>query len=523
MTPNPHVGIIGAGISGLRCADILIQNGARVTILEARDRIGGRVHQSTVGDHVVDLGPNWIHGSGENPIMTIAEETGSAMYDAECGGNIAFSRDGDLINEETSAKVQDFVWTTIAEAFQYSNQHGETIPVEKSLFDFFCERIEHTSFSDEEKQLCLDSCRLWGAYVGDQIDKQSLKFFRLEECVDGSNFVVASTYKAILNHISKTALEKADIHLNEPVTNITAPPRNKSPCTQVTVTTRHGKSYAFDEVVVTCPLGWLKQNTTAFTPPLPPRLQQAIANISYGRLEKVYVTFPRAFWHTEQDQKDNTSTSTGITTQTKPQNKHTNPVFVQFLEPSYAPHPANIEWNQECLSFAALPSPHAHPTLLFYTYGSSGTEIVNSISHLHPSSPEYKAKLVETLHPYYSRLPGYDAEDAGCVPTAVLATQWQKDEYAGHGSYCNFQVGVKEADKDIEVMRCGDGIGRERGLWFAGEHTAPFVALGTTTGAFWSGERVAKAVCERLGLRGVGGLGVRDDSLPSIGGWSARG
>lgn len=43
MAPTPHIGIIGAGISGLRCADILIQNGARVTILEARDRIGGRV------------------------------------------------------------------------------------------------------------------------------------------------------------------------------------------------------------------------------------------------------------------------------------------------------------------------------------------------------------------------------------------------------------------------------------------------------------------------------------------------
>lgn len=43
MTSSPHIGVIGAGISGLRCADILIQNGARVTILEARDRIGGRV------------------------------------------------------------------------------------------------------------------------------------------------------------------------------------------------------------------------------------------------------------------------------------------------------------------------------------------------------------------------------------------------------------------------------------------------------------------------------------------------
>lgn len=43
MGVKPHVGIVGSGISGLRCADILIQNGARVTILEARDRIGGRV------------------------------------------------------------------------------------------------------------------------------------------------------------------------------------------------------------------------------------------------------------------------------------------------------------------------------------------------------------------------------------------------------------------------------------------------------------------------------------------------
>jgi monoamine oxidase len=43
MSSQPHVGIIGAGFAGLRCADILIQNGAKVTILEARDRIGGRV------------------------------------------------------------------------------------------------------------------------------------------------------------------------------------------------------------------------------------------------------------------------------------------------------------------------------------------------------------------------------------------------------------------------------------------------------------------------------------------------
>lgn len=39
----PHIGIVGAGVAGLRCADILLQHGAKVTILEGRDRVGGRV------------------------------------------------------------------------------------------------------------------------------------------------------------------------------------------------------------------------------------------------------------------------------------------------------------------------------------------------------------------------------------------------------------------------------------------------------------------------------------------------
>lgn len=41
----PHVGIVGAGLAGLRCADILLKHGVKVTILEGRDRIGGRVRR----------------------------------------------------------------------------------------------------------------------------------------------------------------------------------------------------------------------------------------------------------------------------------------------------------------------------------------------------------------------------------------------------------------------------------------------------------------------------------------------
>lgn len=50
-----RVGIVGAGFAGLRCADVLLKHGAKVTIFEARNRVGGRVAQSRLGEHLVDL------------------------------------------------------------------------------------------------------------------------------------------------------------------------------------------------------------------------------------------------------------------------------------------------------------------------------------------------------------------------------------------------------------------------------------------------------------------------------------
>jgi NADPH-dependent 2,4-dienoyl-CoA reductase/sulfur reductase-like enzyme len=51
----PHVCVVGAGVAGMRCADVLLRHGVRVTILEGRDRVGGRFCQGEVAGHVVDL------------------------------------------------------------------------------------------------------------------------------------------------------------------------------------------------------------------------------------------------------------------------------------------------------------------------------------------------------------------------------------------------------------------------------------------------------------------------------------
>ncbi|KAF3490881.1 uncharacterized protein GIQ15_00398 [Arthroderma uncinatum] len=475
-----HVGIIGAGLAGLRCADVLLQSGMKVTILEARDRIGGRVCQSNVGGASVDLGahpsgPNWIHGTQNNPLVEISERS-NTITDSWDGPQATFDTAGKQLGPALCTKVADFMWMTIDRAFTLSQKDTANIPPSKSLLDFFKEELEKTGFSQLEKDACLELSKMWGGYIGSPIERQSLKFFYLEECLEGTNLFVASTYKNILQYIAKPALEGADIHLNEPVVAVDGKNRSSGTDSQVLVRTSAGKKYLFDEVVATFPLGWLKRNKAAFSPPIPQRLSEAIDNISYGQLEKIYVNFPATFWR---------NTDTPVT----------SPSFI-FFSPTYVDHPPSPYWNQDCFSLADLPQSCAHPALLFYTYGACAEHVVSKISPYSPDSEEYYNILHDFLHPYFSRLPGYDAQSPLCRPTSFLATKWQSDSFAGNGSYSNFQVGLANGLADIETMR--EGMGADRGIWLAGEHTAPVVGLGTTTGAYWSGEEVAKRICDTL-------------------------
>lgn len=139
------------------------------------------------------------------------------------------------------------------------------------------------------------------------------------------------------------------------------------------------------------------------------------------------------------------------------------------------------------MNLAGLPAPHAHPTLLYYVFGDCAKHIATI------ASTGGEAALLEFFKPYFSRLPGYDAEDATCQATSALATAWTSDELAGYGSYSNFQVGLEGGDEDVECMREGMP---ERHVYLAGEHTAPFSALGTVTGAYWAGEEVGKRIVQ---------------------------
>jgi hypothetical protein len=142
---------------------------------------------------------------------------------------------------------------------------------------------------------------------------------------------------------------------------------------------------------------------------------------------------------------------------------------------------------------STLPESYSHPTLLYYIFGDQSISFSKELAAL-PSQDAKAAYLAKFFKPYYSLLPHYIDQSTDCTPISCIATNWLADELAGYGSYSNFQIGLQQGDKDIEVMR--EGL-PDRGLWFAGEHTSPFVALGTITGAYMSGEAVAKRIVEQ--------------------------
>lgn len=493
-------------------------------------------------------GPNWIHGSHNNPILDLANETNSTVVSPELGEAVVFDELGHRLSEQTGQEISRIVWGIVDDAFKYSSEDSATIPPDQSLMDFFRTKVEAKKLDGYTSKLVLQYAQIWGDYVGEPTETQSLKYMWLEECIDNGwffllkssachfsarasrliiieNLFVASTHRSILARIAGTALAKADLYLSTKVTSFTSDlsdPRNP----RVSLTTANSLvPQTFDDIIITAPLGWLKRNLGAFNPSLSPRLTKALNNVSYGRLEKVYISFERAFWH---DQNSNP------------------PFFTQFLCPAYAPLQNPHRWTLEPVSLACLPEALAQPTLLFYLNGPCSEHVTSMVSSLQLNSSEYYNLLTKFFHPYYSLLPNYDAASPACQPVKILSTDWQHDEFAGWGSYTNFQVSTKKPhqqggdkveinpgngnataveasrntasmttecseerddqdrvddevhiDEDIEVLRQGCP---ERGIWFAGEHTAPFVALGTVTGAYWSGEAVARRVLAAYGL-----------------------
>lgn len=218
----------------------------------------------------------------------------------------------------------------------------------------------------------------------------------------------------------------ADIKLQTRVTEIFG--KSHTGSNTVKIKTADNQIYEFDELILTTPLGWLKQNLNAFHPPLPPRLTTAIQSIGYGCLEKVYISFPKAFWLEPGSSSSNTNINDRVVKG-----------FCQWLSPSYASSTNPNRWTNEIVELGSIDPSVAHPTLLFYIYGAESEYVTSKVRSLSSGtdkndSREAETFLYEFFRPYYSLLPSYSSSSPRLstlrLHTHRLATrrpsrQWQ--------------------------------------------------------------------------------------------------
>lgn len=230
-----RIGIIGAGMSGLSAAWFLAEAGREVTVIEARSRIGGRIWTDSRLGLPLDLGASWIHGTSGNPLTALANSLSLARVETD-GSYVLRGADGREIPDNQAPD-----W------------------------------LDEVEFQTE---------------AGTERDKLNLRAYLLQTDYDGSEVVFPGGYAPIFKSLSAGY----EVLLNRRVERIGMTSDG------VTLGIADHGERAFDAVVVTLPLGVLKQGSVTFDPPLPKDKQSAIDRLGMGVLDKLYLKFDEVFW-----------------------------------------------------------------------------------------------------------------------------------------------------------------------------------------------------------------------------------
>ena len=270
--------VIGAGISGLAAAKKLKDKGFNVIILEAQEKIGGRIRTDRSLGIAFDEGASWIHGPKGNPITNLASQADANTY----------------LTDDDSLKVFDNNGTAYSDAFldaQYT-QFENALNAVRSI------GTQSQSFLEVFNSLypTQENNRLWkymlSAYlefdIGGDISTLSSKYFDDDEAFSGKDVIVTNGYDKIANLLG----QGLDIRLNCRVTEV----NYTSIKSLVNV---NGDSIEADYIIVSVPLGVLKNNSVSFTPTLPIDKQGAIENTKMGNVNKFLFSWNTPFWETD--------------------------------------------------------------------------------------------------------------------------------------------------------------------------------------------------------------------------------
>ena len=103
---------------------------------------------------------------------------------------MVFDSSGKALPRELADRLSTLMWDIVEDAFKYSKEakaapDPNLINVDQSLFDFIKKRAEELLADERERNLLLLISEEFGAYIGEPIWKQSLKFSWMEVCCLG--------------------------------------------------------------------------------------------------------------------------------------------------------------------------------------------------------------------------------------------------------------------------------------------------------------------------------------------------
>ena len=267
--------IIGAGIAGLATAEELTKQGVdNVLILEARDRIGGRIWTDTIGDNIpVDLGASWIHGVNGNPIAQIVAENNITTVATDYENEVEHTP-GVLSNP-----VRGNLWEEF-EDFAY-DQDGRSI--QNNLEAFVEEEDLNKGEVDYLEYLINTTIE---HELGADVSNLSIKNYDGGKELSGGDVLFPGGYDQIINILA----QNKNITLEQPVTSIDYSGE------LISIETNSGDTFITKQVVVTVPLGVLKKGYITFDPQLPVQKRTVIDRLGMGVLNKTYLLFDEVFW-----------------------------------------------------------------------------------------------------------------------------------------------------------------------------------------------------------------------------------
>lgn len=447
---NLRVAVIGAGLAGLVAAYELQKQGYQVTVLEARDRIGGRVYTLRNG-----FGANQYAEAGGEYIDSFNVHRQMHRYVQEFGLRLAtvhstpsegiyFVRqqrcdftDEALAQTFGGGTIDDIdrFWITLEllardhfrqadwqrGAAQWDNLSVATWMDSLGLEPLARELTEQylRGEMDEPSQISM-LFLMEQAALYDKVPDQRLEMYRIE----GGNSQLPLALARALG---------SSVRLSCPVRSIEQTDEG------IQVTHAQG-SVTADFAVVATPLPPLRQ--VRFSPDLPALVQDAIAQLNYGSHVKVMVQFDERIWRTHYQ-------STGLTITDLPIGFATDTTVRQ-----------SGDWG----------------ILTAYISGKNAEALL-------PLST--KKKIQNVLDQFEAIYPGCRSH----VKTAQTAV-WPQEQYSG-GSYSNYGPG--------QFAQYWPALRQPHGrLYFAGEHTDDFV--GYMEGAVRSGQRVAQQIKQRSSL-----------------------